>query len=85
MTLRLAVALALAVGLGFVLGVSGTAYVLGAYDRHTDTVVRVCWEQAPKGARAMLYQGDADSLVSPPSRHRLRLDSASKSAKMVRP
>ena len=47
MSLRLAVALALAVGLGFVLGVSGTAYVLGAYDRHTDTVVRVCWEQAP--------------------------------------
>lgn len=70
MSLRLAVALALAVGLGWVLGVAGTAYVLGAYDRHTDTVVRVCWEQPVKGVRfqALLYRGEADSLDDSVSR-----------------
>ena len=74
MSLRLAVALALAVGLGFVLGVTGTAYVLGAYDRHTDTVVRVCWSEPPRTAvRPTLYLGSVDTLtgaVASPSRQR---------------
>ena len=74
MSLRLGVALALAVGLGWVLGVAGTAYVLGVYDRHTDTVVRVCWSEPPRTAvRPTLYMGSIDTLtgtVASPSRQR---------------
>lgn len=59
----------LAVGLvllfsGWFLGVLGTAYVLGVYDAHTRTVVRVCWEQVPPGTeyRRRFYETSADTI-----------------------
>jgi len=62
MTLRLGVALALAVLLGFALGFGPAVWLSGAIQAHTHTIVRVCWEQPVKGVRfqALLYRGDAE-------------------------
>ena len=70
MTPRLFLMLLVLVVASVLAGAYATAKVLGAWDAHTEYVIRVCWQEAPRGRayrsleyRAPVVAGPLDSLT----------------------